>query len=85
MLLRGGIELLLAQPLQPSNRTEHGAHVGHRVDDVAGPRLALRADHRRPLGDAAERLAEVRRAADERHRERVLVDVMHDVRGGQHL
>ena len=56
-----------------------------RVDDVAGSGLALRPDHRRALGDPAERLAEVGRAADERDGERVLVDVVLDVRGSQHL
>ena len=45
------------------------AHVAHRLDDVAGAGLALGADHRRALADAPQRLAEVRRAADERHLE----------------
>ena len=61
------------------------AHVRDRVDDVAGARLALRADHRGALGDAPERLAEVGAAADERHRELPLVDVVLEVGGRQHL
>ena len=46
------------------------------LDDVAGAGLALGADHRRALADAPQRLAEVRRAADERDLERPLVDVV---------
>ena len=42
------------------------AHVADRLDDVAGAGLALGADHRRALADAAERLAEVGGAANER-------------------
>ena len=38
-----------------------------------------------PSRDAAERLAEVRAAADERHRELPLVDVVLEVGGRQHL
>ena len=62
-------------------RAEDGAHVRDRVDDVAGAGLALRADHRRALGDAPQRLAEVRRTADERDGELPLVDVVLDVGG----
>ena len=51
----------------------------HRIDDVAGPGLALGPDHRRAFGDPAQRLAEVRRAADERDREAPLVHVVLDV------
>src|SRR5207247_2610269 len=50
--------------------------MAHRLDDVAGAGLTLRADHRCALADAPQRLAEVRRAAHERHRELPLVDVM---------
>ena len=61
------------------------AHVAHRLDDVAGAGLALGADHRRALADAAQRLAQVAAAADERHLERVLVDVVRLVGRRQHL
>ena len=44
------------------------AQVTHRLDDVAGAGLALRADHGRALADAAQRLAEVGGAAHERAR-----------------
>ena len=54
-------------------------------DDVAGPRLALRANHARTFGDAAERLAEVGGAAHEGHVERELVDVVLLVGRRQHL
>ena len=57
----------------------------HSLDDVAGARLALGADHGRALGDAAQRFAEVLRAAHERHVELVLVDVVHVVGGAQNL
>src|SRR4029079_19341470 len=85
VLLRGRVELLLAKPLERADRAEDRAHVRDGVDDVARARLALRADHGRALGDAAERLAEIRRTADERDGERVLVDVVLDVRRRQHL
>ncbi len=42
------------------------AHVAHGLDDVAGAGLALGADQRRALADAAQRLAEVAAAAHER-------------------
>src|SRR5207245_875595 len=56
---------------------EDHAQVAHGLDDVAAARLALGADHGRALGDAAQGLAEVGGAADEGHRERPLVDVVH--------
>ena len=84
-LLRLGVELLVAQRLQPPDAAEDGAHVRDRVDDVAGPRLALRADHRRALGDPPQRLAEVGAAADERDVEPPLVDVVLEVGGREHL
>ena len=55
------------------------------LDDVAGARLALGADHRRALGDPPQRLAEVGRAAHERDAERPLVDVVRLVGGGEDL
>ena len=61
------------------------AHVADRLDDVAGAGLALRADHRRALADPPQRLAEVRRAAHERHLEGPLVDVVGLVGRRQHL
>ncbi len=61
------------------------AHVGGGVRDVTGAGLTLRADHRRALGDPAQRLAEVGRAAHERDGERPLVDVVGVVGRGEHL
>ena len=59
--------------------------VADRLDDVAGARLALGADHRRTFGDPPQRLAEVRRPANERDLETPLVDVIGLVGGRQHL
>ena len=47
--------------------------------------LALGADHRRAFGDAPQRFAQIARAADERHFEVVLVDVVLFVGGRQHF
>src|SRR5687768_5013255 len=54
--------------LQVGERADRGgdrAQVRHGLDDVARTGLALAADHRRAFVDAAERLTEVARAADE--------------------
>ena len=83
--LRRLVELVLAERHDAANFALHLAHVPHGLDDVASTGLALRADHRRALTDAPERLAEVARAADEGNVELVLVDVPHVVRGGKHL
>ena len=85
MLLRGGVQLVLTCGLELPDRAEHGAHVRHGVDDVPGPGLALRPDHRGALRDAPQRLSEVRRPADERHPERPLVDVVLEVGRGEDL
>ncbi len=60
-------------------------HVADGLDDVAGARLALGADHRRALADPAQSLAEVGRTADEGHLEGPLVDVVALVRGSEDL
>lgn len=57
----------------------------HGLDDIARARLALGTNHGRTLGDTAQRLAQVLRAAHERHVELVLVDVVHVVGGAQNL
>ncbi len=59
--------------------------MAHGLDDVAGAGLALRADHRRALADAPQRLAQIAAAADERHLEVPLVDVVRLVGRRQHL
>ena len=61
------------------------AHVPDGLDHVAGARLALRADHRGALRDAAQSLAEVGGAAHERDLETPLVDVVRLVRWSKHL
>ncbi len=85
MLLGRGVELFLPQRLKVPDRPEDGSHVRNGVDDVSGPRLTFRPDHRRALRDAPQRLPEVRRAADEWDGERPLVDVILDVRRRQDL
>ena len=84
-LLRPVVELGRIGLRDLADVTEDRPQVPHRFDDVAGASLALRADHRRPLGDAPQRLAQVRRAAHERHRERPLVDVVRLVGRREHL
>src|SRR5438876_5467155 len=61
------------------------ADVANGLDDVAGAGLALAADHRRAFVDPAERLAEITRAAYERHVELLLVDVVLLVRRREDL
>ena len=51
-------------------------HVTHRLDDVAGARLALGADHGGAFADPTQRFAEVVGSAHERHGEGPLVDVV---------
>ncbi len=55
------------------------------LDHVAGAGLALGADHGRAFADAAQGLAQVAAAADERDFEVVLDDVVLFVRRGQHF
>ena len=57
----------------------------HGLDHVASAGLALGADHRGALGDPPERLPEVGGAADERHLEGPLVDVVGLVGRGEDL
>ena len=58
-LLGRGVQLVVVQGLEPADLAGDRAHVAHGLDDVAGAGLALGADHRRALADAAQRLAEV--------------------------
>jgi hypothetical protein len=66
------------------SRAECGA-CGARPRRCPRPRLALRADHRGALADAAQRFAEVRRPAHERDLVGPLVDVVRLVGRGQDL
>ena len=84
-VLGRGRQLRRVERLEPPDPARDRAHVAHGLDDVAGAGLALGADHRRALGDAPQRLAEVGRAAHERHLERPLVDVVRLVGGRQDL
>src|SRR6478735_6761433 len=84
-LLGRDVELVGAHRPEPVELGAKGAHVRRRVGDVARAGLTLGADHRRALGDAAQGLAEVGRAADEGHGELPLVDVVGVVGGREHL
>ena len=85
MVLGGGVELLLGKHGERAHLAGDLAHVLDGVDDVAGARFALGADHGRAFGDAAQGLAQVARAADEGRGEGVLVDVVGLVGGGEDL
>ena len=61
------------------------AHVPHRFHDIARARFALGANHRRAFGDAPQRFAQIPRAANERHLETVLPDVVLFVGGREHF
>ena len=75
--LLGGLEhLVVTQADELANLLVHRAHVTHGLDHVTGAGLALGANHRGPLGDAAQRLTHVLRTAHERHVELCLVDVI---------
>ena len=84
-LLGGFEDFVVAQCLQFVDLAIHRAHVTYGLDDIAGAGLALGADHRGAFGDAAQRLAQVLRAAHERHFELGLVDVVHVIGGGEDL
>src|ERR1700674_4418524 len=75
-LLGSCIQLVLAHAGQLADPLRDGAHVAHRFDDVAGPGLALGADHSPALADPAKGLAQVTATAHEGNAELVLVDVM---------
>ncbi len=78
-LLGRDVELILGQRAKTVDLAVDGADVLGRLRHVAGARFALGADHGSALGDAAQRLPEVGRAADEGNVERPLVDVVHVV------
>ncbi len=59
--------------------------MAHRFHDVARSGFALGADHGRALGDPAQRLAQIARAAHERHFVIALVDVVLFVGRRQHF
>ena len=54
-------------------------------NDIAGASFSLRANKRCTFGDPTERLAKVLRTTDERHLERVLVNVVLLVRRSQNF
>ena len=78
-------ELVVAQGDNVADLLLDLAHVAHGLDHVARARLALGADHRGALGDAAQRLAQVAGTADKRDVKLGLVDVVDIVGGGENL
>src|SRR2546423_871769 len=83
VVLGGQEQLGLVQGGQLLDVAAQLPHVPGGLHVVAGAGLALGADHRRALGDAAQGLAEVGGAADEGDGERPLVDVVGLVGGGE--
>ena len=65
-VLRFVHQFLLAEHGELLHLLDDGADVAHGLDDVAGAGFALGADHGRALGDAAQSLAQIARAADKR-------------------
>ena len=87
-LLCGDVELVavgVVGGLQRCDLAADGAHVLRGFGDVTGAGLALGADHRGALVDAAQRLAEVGGAADEGNVEGALVHVVGVIGGAEHL
>ena len=80
-----GVKLFLAHDARFPDRTHNRPLVADSLDDVASSSLALCANERSTFGDATERLAEVTRTTDKGHLERVRVDVVFIVGGGEHL
>ena len=63
----------------------HETDVTNCLDDVAGSRFALGADHGGAFFDTAEGFAEVTGSADERHFEFAFVDMENVVGGGEYF
>mmetsp|Transcript_62405 Transcript_62405/g.138981 ORF Transcript_62405/g.138981 Transcript_62405/m.138981 type:complete len:334 (-) Transcript_62405:195-1196(-) len=85
LLLGVHVDLVVAHGLHLAHLGVHGACVAHRVHHVAGASVSLETDQGGALSDAAQRLTQVLRAADERDGERALVDVVGLVSRGEHL
>mmetsp|Transcript_44521 Transcript_44521/g.111862 ORF Transcript_44521/g.111862 Transcript_44521/m.111862 type:complete len:401 (-) Transcript_44521:8-1210(-) len=75
-LLREREDLVVVHGLQHADLLVQRADVAHGLDDVAGARLALRADHACSFSDTAESLTKVAASAHERHLELVLVHMV---------
>src|SRR5258708_32696019 len=59
--------------------------MAHSLDDITRTRLALGTQHSRALAHAPQRLAQIARAANKRHSEAVLVDMISLVGRRQHF
>ena len=75
-VLRGSVELGFVEDGEGLHLGDDLAHVLDGVNDVAGARLALGANHGGPFRDATKCFAKVLRTADEGCGEGVLVDVV---------
>ena len=74
----GSVEqLVLCHRLETADLCLHHAHMAYSLYHVTGTRFALGADHGCALVDAAQCLAQILCAADKRHVELGLVDVIH--------
>ena len=78
-------QFLVRHGLQLADGTQHGAGMADGFDHVARAGFALGADHGRAFPNAAQGFAQVAAAADKRHLEIVLEDVMFLVGGSEHL
>ena len=68
--------LFFGHVLQAADLTQNRAGMAHSFHHIAGAGLALGADHRRAFADPAQRFAQVAAAANKRHFEVVLVDMV---------
>ena len=84
-LLGGFEQLVVSQARDLCDLGVDEPHVADGLHDVARSGLAFRADHRRALCNAAQRLAQIACSAYERHLELRLVDVVDVVGGGEDL
>ena len=85
MLLRGNVELLVAEYGERFHFLHDLTHVLDGMYHVTGAGFALGADHGSTFGDAAESLAQIACAADEWCLEGVLVDVMGLIGRSEHF
>lgn|SRR6266446_6109936 len=79
------IQFILGHYARLADFASDGTLVAHCLHDVTGARFSLGADESGTLRYASESLAEVARTANERHLERMLIDVVLFIRGRQHF
>src|SRR5664280_293202 len=84
-VLRLDYEFILEHRLHLANLVHDRSHVGDRLRDVSGARLALRPYHRGSLADTPQRLSQITCSAYEGDLELPLVDMIGDISGGQYF